>query len=485
MQTTNGYRSPNDIGGPTDINEGYRWNVPVLTYAFDQAFLDYFGSNGVAAVESAIQILNDLPPASAISLTNLPLDAIRVNHTALAQNLTDLKSTALALMLEQMGLAAPTRNVFDLRRWDPVFLTNCCEPWPSWVIPDYITERNFDPETLAPSHYVNGYLFTGDVSEQDYELWQGVYEIYSTNMPDVLEVAMDQDTDYSSAVADWRNAAADFPHQIGLFYQWLTFDDAGGLRYLLSSNHVSLEKLLPGVHGQGSNATSYVDVAPRPGVEKITFVRQNYDSVAGKLVSPWTNRFTDSYITNNTLMHQQLERVTTQPDFLFCVADTIESGFSKPPCLVTGTSNWWNSAGLSGSTNLGPGLIQPPIRVTFDKRGQWVETYDWIDAVGLFEYRWASFDGSTNAPVIYPQVPPPSPNDRLTVRLWLHNGTDFVPDIHFTWDSPVPMGAEATLQTSTNLLDWVSVMTAVNHGGPIDWNHLRSLPQRFFRIRSP
>src|SRR5262245_51899616 len=72
MQLTNGYRGPYDIGGPMDLREEYRWNVPVVTYAFDQSFLDYFGSNGVAAVESAIQILNNLPPASQIVLTNFP-----------------------------------------------------------------------------------------------------------------------------------------------------------------------------------------------------------------------------------------------------------------------------------------------------------------------------------------------------------------------------------------------------------------------------
>src|ERR1035441_4035821 len=52
------YRLPGDIGGPMNIGEGYRWNVPVVTYAFDQSFLDYFGSNGAAAVERAIQMLD-------------------------------------------------------------------------------------------------------------------------------------------------------------------------------------------------------------------------------------------------------------------------------------------------------------------------------------------------------------------------------------------------------------------------------------------
>lgn len=72
MMQTNGYRQRWDIGGPMDINEGYRWNVPVVTYAFDKGFLDYFGLKGVAAVESAIQILNELPPASKLVVTNYP-----------------------------------------------------------------------------------------------------------------------------------------------------------------------------------------------------------------------------------------------------------------------------------------------------------------------------------------------------------------------------------------------------------------------------
>lgn len=62
MQTSNSFRQPADIGGPMNVGEEYRWNVPVLTYAFDESFLSYFGSNGVYAVEQAFQILNALPP---------------------------------------------------------------------------------------------------------------------------------------------------------------------------------------------------------------------------------------------------------------------------------------------------------------------------------------------------------------------------------------------------------------------------------------
>ena len=96
MQVTNGFRKPGDVGGPMVIGEEYRWNVPVVTYAFDQSFLNFFGSNGVAAVESAIAILNSLPPASQINPGNYPSVAIGENFKAEAEGLRDLKSQTLS-----------------------------------------------------------------------------------------------------------------------------------------------------------------------------------------------------------------------------------------------------------------------------------------------------------------------------------------------------------------------------------------------------
>ena len=97
MQPTHGFRYDTDVGGPMNLGKEYRWNVPVLTYAFDQSFLDYFGTNGVAAVEQAIQILNALPPASQLNPSNYPPEALRVNYVARALGLIDLKSQTIHL----------------------------------------------------------------------------------------------------------------------------------------------------------------------------------------------------------------------------------------------------------------------------------------------------------------------------------------------------------------------------------------------------
>ncbi|MBO4714967.1 MAG: hypothetical protein J5672_02580, partial [Verrucomicrobia bacterium] len=50
---------PRDAGGPMNLKEGYRWNIPVMTYAFDKSFMDYYGEKGVEEVERAMATIND------------------------------------------------------------------------------------------------------------------------------------------------------------------------------------------------------------------------------------------------------------------------------------------------------------------------------------------------------------------------------------------------------------------------------------------
>src|SRR6266699_5923528 len=61
---TIGYNVPGDINAPKNLGEEYRRNTPVMYYAFDANFLDYFGSNGVAAVNQAFGFYNALTNVS-------------------------------------------------------------------------------------------------------------------------------------------------------------------------------------------------------------------------------------------------------------------------------------------------------------------------------------------------------------------------------------------------------------------------------------
>ena len=105
-----------DIGAPKNLGEEYRWAVPVLYYSVDSSFLDYFGSNGVRAVDQAFAILNSLTNVSSYSrdLSEFPLDTARVNYKAQALQLLDLKTEILHLMVEQLGLAEPDRYTWQL-----------------------------------------------------------------------------------------------------------------------------------------------------------------------------------------------------------------------------------------------------------------------------------------------------------------------------------------------------------------------------------
>jgi hypothetical protein len=376
-----------------------------------------------------------------------------------------------------------------------------------------VFERNFDPASLTASHSVNGNQYIGLLQSTAVEVAATIngehFIILTTDVVETLEYPYDDI--YFSAVADWKWA---FPAiGQGLFYVGLTQDDVGGLRYLLSSQNVNLEELLPDVRGAGGQ--NYVNLALRPGVEKLTFVNKNYDSVRGRLSSPWSYKFQDAYFsteiekhhqdscrgrsrndchcpcsTNLVLRHQELERVASQPDFLFS-ATNLSRGLLRPEFITTSTSNWWNSAVVDHTGALGPGVIRPPVRITFDRRGPALQTADYYrfvisDPSTIYDNYWGSFDLTTNPPITFPQTTPASRTNSVTVRLWLHERDAILPDATFAtfvWHAPATVGASAIMQTSSNLTDWVSVRTNSIGDGPIIWNHVRYNDCSFFRVQ--
>src|SRR5438876_6006931 len=90
-----GYNIGGDIGGPMNIGQEYRWNLPQVFYAYSDSFLTFFGARGVDEVDKAVKFLNDLPTMSTVNIDNYPLKTERINHQAQALRLFDLKSVAL------------------------------------------------------------------------------------------------------------------------------------------------------------------------------------------------------------------------------------------------------------------------------------------------------------------------------------------------------------------------------------------------------
>src|SRR5437868_6810865 len=64
-----GFTSPGDLlsSGPKNLGEEYRRVTPVMYYTCDANFLDFFGSNGVYAVDQAFAVLNGLTNVSSYS----------------------------------------------------------------------------------------------------------------------------------------------------------------------------------------------------------------------------------------------------------------------------------------------------------------------------------------------------------------------------------------------------------------------------------
>jgi len=131
----------------------------------------------------------------------------------------------------------------------------------------------------------------------------------------------------------------------------------------------------------------------------------------GRFFYPITNEYVLNSVTNSTIVKHRIRRVVNTPDILFTAADIV-----NPPPPVTGAPvvniyqrdinfNSNNIVNNSDGILNGPGLIQPVKTVTFQKVGPAFRNagpffMDEPSNVGTFLL--GSFDGTTNAPVVYP-----------------------------------------------------------------------------------
>ncbi len=274
-----GYQLQADKGGPMALGEEYRINTPNLTYSFDESFVNFFGTRGIEEIEKAMAMLNNVPSASKMSadLSEFPSAAPRINGRAQALRLRDLKSTAASAVLEELGVATPERFVWTLRSRVEID-----------SVPFYtVIQRNFDPVTLAPSRYINGVGYTFQIIET---YTDPVDEAVAT----VLDPTSPLYTTLSSFVGMRRGSAArnfNAPvtvSQIGLHYDSLTRDDAGSLRYLLSSSNYNNENPIPDVVDPILPTTNVVVVTTNNTVTSTNYFISNTGVQEGNVVFSWT-----------------------------------------------------------------------------------------------------------------------------------------------------------------------------------------------------
>jgi hypothetical protein len=310
---TIGYNLNGDIGGPQNLGEEYRWNTPYIYYAFNQNFLDYFGSNGVWAVEQAIGVFNKLTNFSqySLSLSEVPQEAHRVNYRAQQLHLLDMKSATLFLMLEEMGLTDSERFIWTLRTRDTQPGLSC--PWMVYGV----IHLSFDPVTTQPSSYLNGQLYSYIIQE-----------ICSGSDPLAVTIPFTVDP---LAVEHLPVSSLSTILFYGMYTTGLTRDDVGGLRYLYSPTNVNWEAMSSGSTmfstniGAGlqllftSNLTTLASQALTNNAAALNTLYPNLS------IAATTNIYTNIWVTNLTayFTNYPMDPYGTPPHLAFATNRTL------------------------------------------------------------------------------------------------------------------------------------------------------------------
>jgi hypothetical protein len=180
---------------------------------------------------------------------------------------------------------------------------------------------------------------------------------------------------------------------------------------ITSTNHVLSVTLCTNAAGTtSSNAV----VADFQGIEKVQFVRvsdDNYNYLTGQFYYPLTNKYSMVLMRNGKASTVVFQRVVTRPDILF-MGKNLSIGGNDNLFIFNGFGrsipNFVNSRTVANLS--GPGIIDPTISsnvvITFNTVGPvYVNTSPSVlngPATAGRYMIWGSFDGSTNAPVVYP-----------------------------------------------------------------------------------
>ncbi len=444
------------LGWPVPVKEFYRWNFPELTYAFDSSFIRFFGHHGMQAVHNSFRVLNDyFEPEDAAYDGVSTLDLLRqydqhfstwrFNPSANVGNVTDMQTLVTGLLVNHMGLGNPHRYCYVIR--DIInYLANDTTSRGDF----HVTLRNYDPFTYHPSAVING------VNHSYYIYSNPAYVAGAGGARpavfDAVEYAVSSDNEFSAVAAirdvinfgglPWPQVAPTVFRTPGVFFtpedsrnkpainttstvrdqprHTLTYDDAGGLRYLYRTNNVVFERLdasvtlvtlanmnppprttgippavppnspfntpqvrtitglvaatiTPANSATGSirpQVTTIVRDGLRGGINKIRFNYLPYDSLLGSAYhtnnSVWTDVFitnalpTDIVPANPPFFSQVVQRTTTRPDIIFIAQDLGVAGNVLPVIQIPDTANWDNSMIASNTQQGAAGRYMGP-----------------------------------------------------------------------------------------------------------------------------
>jgi hypothetical protein len=404
-----------ELGGTKDLGDGARQNTPVITYAFDSTFLNFFGTQGEAAVNSAFAIFNALPTASAANLTKfLTQGNQQINYTAQALRMLDIKSTVMWIIIEHLGLIGET-HTYDLRFRTPQTVSGAgsCDF-------DYtVLQRNYDPVTYDVSDYVNGTLLTYQIGDLCPAVAVG----------DAMEQSVNPGLPPFSAVATKEGL------QVGGYYLGITRDDMGGLKYLYRPNRYVNEGVDTNVVASLTSSSSWDPIGTNGvvtgggianfagllgGVGKVTFVQTPYQSLYSTNYTPRTYKYAMTMLVNGALRTVNATRTVTGPDIVFTAGDLAEPGPDNYEIAVQRnnpngnfiTYGQANSPGVLVDPNvITPAALSPELIIVLNDDGPIYFNSGYAGGgAGFLDqdnaidqgFIWGSFNGTTNAPIAFP-----------------------------------------------------------------------------------
>ena len=266
-----GTGEPFGLGGPKDIKQFFRWNIPQLTYSFDASFVSYFGLEGVMAVNEAFKAVNDyfVPADGSYSgVTQMDLakhgflgnyNTTWVNTTAQNAQIIDIKSLTLGMLVNHLGIGNPHRYAFSI--------VGATINSTSSQMNFHVKLRNYDPVTWKESDVINGVQYAYRLIHDGLPT---VGALPAVTIADMEEFTADTSGNAWTAVAGITDAFygetalywSDQPtlFGFGVYYDGLnsmggqtqprhalTYDDAGGLKYLYRTNNYAWEAYDPAV----------------------------------------------------------------------------------------------------------------------------------------------------------------------------------------------------------------------------------------------
>jgi len=259
-----------DLGVPKSLYKQiprlYRWNNPHFVYSFDASFVNYFGSEGVAAVNESIEVINDFfhnEDYQGMSQMDLEKHGFAgnynttwVNTTAQNAQIIDLKSLVLGMMVNHLGLGNPHRHAFSIVGET----TNATQT----ALNVEVALRNYDPVSTESTDMINGVQYSYRLIHDQPMQVGAVPPFY--NIADMEEFTTDSTGNAWSSVAAivdafygktslfWTEMPSLF--KFGVYYDGynamggqfeprhaLTYDDAGGLKYMYSKDTLIYEVL--------------------------------------------------------------------------------------------------------------------------------------------------------------------------------------------------------------------------------------------------